>query len=571
MNNKKDEESQLEPPKGSQTNSPGIESETPNKNGGYEENNKLGKKCWDWVLKNVIKAFFDWFLMAEKEYGEKFEKKYNKGLNFTRIVGLILMIWNIPLLCQLLTEMVKPIFFKAVITFILLYILIILYKAWIKKLWYFLQKDSIIHYIFLALIPAVIIFYGYQYIVGKSSIQDNLAKNKQIVQTDITLKNDYDEIIDRLNGFYASLFTAIAVIAAIIALGAWKTVKELREKLEKFKKIEDDVEFLRKKKDLAEWVQDKFEKDVDKKILSSITFDLTREEEKNLKEIKEQILRETTDDSWLKLVYAKELLKEKQKNKITEEDEFIKIENIFNFIENIDLLKEDSEIPELLYHMKALMYWIWYDNKKSDFIRKNGYPEKKLPWVENWWKEYESESKDENKDKSKVENKYKRIELLKKSVVYYEKAIKIYSKKKGINPDETLGNLSVVLIELSKFKNNDEKTKKREYLDQALDHLKKIKKETFNTHWDKARVLYYLDSKKFKTQIVKLLDKAERESVEDKDKKFFKNGIENERKEIYLDGPSGFPGEIWPEEKEKGFFKSVKNFFNRKNQKDGNK
>jgi|GEM_PF-2217975 len=492
-----------------------------------------------------MKDFSNWFLMAEKEQEEKFDEKYRKGLNSIRLVVVIVMVFFFSKLNGIFRfqDFLKPTDAWRYAIFVgFIYILIILYKAWIKRIWNFFQKDSIIHYIFLAIIPAIIIFYGYHSIYkGKTGFSPTIESKapKEVAQ-------EYDEIIDRLNGFYASLFTAIAVIGAILALGAWRTIKELKEKLEKFKEIENDVKFLKEKKNLAEWVQDKFEKDADKRILTSVSFDLKEEEEKKLKEIEKQIHKEIKDDSWLKLVYAKQWMEEKQKNKLSKEDDFLKIENIFEYIEKMDLLKENSEIPQLSSHLKALMYWFWYEYKKFEFIRKHN-DKDNIPWVEKWWKEDEGDRKVE----------YKRIELLEKAEKYYKKTLDQYKKNEEENVDETLGNLGVVLIELSKFKDKEDERKK--CLENAFENLEKVIEKTFNTHWDKARVLYYLDPKENKETIVKLGEKVERKIVNEADRKFFDDSIENEKKEIGLDGKRGFPGEIEFGTKEK-LWKKIKSY-----------
>lgn len=481
--------------------------------------------------KNSYKEWTDWLFMSENRDKMAFEEKHKKGLNAFRLI-------LIPIIAFILF----PILTKPWFWLLFGYIIIVIYKAWIKKVWEFLQKDSIVHYIFLAIIPAVIIIYGYQYVhVGIPAVNSNPAKpaNEQksenagkssMLPADITAKeqiSQYDEIVDRLNGFYSALFTAIAVIAAVFGIGAWKTINALKEKLENFKKIEDDVEFLRKKSDLAEWVQGKLEKDVDKKILTSISFNLTIEEDKKLQEIKKQILKETTDDTWLKLVYAQQLLEELKNTKSTEEHEFEKIKKIFDYIESRDLFEEDSEIPQLLYHYKGLLFFFWYQNKKFEFIRVS--QDKNKPWGE-WW------------EKEKVsKNESPRMKLLEDSVKYYEKAIDLANKKLLKNIDETMGNLAVVLIELSKFKyKNGEKA---QTLKSALTHLRNIKNRTFNTYWDKARALYYCNAENNKEEIKKDLDKAEKMIDNPKDKKFFEDEIENERKERDIVEYPGFPGE----------------------------
>jgi len=364
--------------------------------------------------------------------------------------------------------------------------------------------------------------------------------------------NNIDGLIGALSSFYSILFTIVAIFIGIAAIIGWNWVKdvlrketdklstewaakekllnnritELTEKLEKFNKIENDVDFLRKKNDLAEWVESKFENDIDKKILTSISFVLTTEEEKKLKEIKDHILKETTDDSWLKLVYAQRLLEELKKNRSTEENEFKKIENIFNYIEFRDLFEEGSEIPQLLYHYKGLLFLFWYQNKKNEFVSNRKDEKAAIPMDGRWPKMKDSE------------NDYTPIRLLEVSVKSYEKSLELAKKNGAKNVDETQGNLSVVLVELSKFEQ-----KPGYYLNQAIDYLKKIKNKTFNTYWDKARVLYYLDSKRNWDEIEKLLSKASEAIYTLNDKEFFLNRLDGEIKEKGLSFNIGFPGD----------------------------
>ncbi|UCH96802.1 MAG: hypothetical protein JSV88_08105 [Candidatus Aminicenantes bacterium] len=269
-----------------------------------------------------LRNFSDWLLMAEEEHKDKFEKKHKKRLNIARIVGLGLIVFLVPIFLLLIDSLnlQKWTNFLIYLIFVLIasglvYFTIRLYWEWIKILWHFLSKDSIVHYIFLGIIPAVSLFLGFRYFI--------LYKKAYIA-------GSVDEIINRLTGFYSALFTAIAVIAAILAISAWRGFKEMKEKLDRFKDFEGKVKFVKEKKDLAEWVQDRFEKDAYKKYLTSISFELTEKEEKKLKEIEKNILEETTDDGFLKLVYAKQLMAEREKNKPSGEDGFVKIDNIFD-------------------------------------------------------------------------------------------------------------------------------------------------------------------------------------------------------------------------------------------------
>ena len=420
---------------------------------------------------------------------------------------------------------------SAVILLIFSYILIILYKGWIRKLWDFLMKDSIVHYIFLGLIPAAILFYGYQYVhvnSSKTNFDVRPANGKSIVQTEMTVKQEYDEIIDRLNGFYASLFTAIAVIAAILAFGAWRTIKELREKLESYKKIEEDVKFLKEKGELAKWIQKEFDKDDDKRILSSISFeDLNEEDQAKLKKIEKKIPDEVTDDSWLKLVYAKQLMESKKR--VAGEDDFKKIEHILTYIEGRELFKEDSKIQTRLHHLIGLMFWLWYKERKSTFIIENKKNKSNALWKK-WWKD-EIYKKDARS--------YSGTDLLEKSIESYKYTILLLEKKKKADDDEdeTQGNLAVVYIELSKSKDREEN------LEKAIIHLEKVKRKIFHTHWDHARALYYIDPQKNKDECKEFLEKAADAIETKKDKKFFFDTMEAEINEIGMFVKKGFPGE----------------------------
>lgn len=494
--------------------------------------------------------FWDWFLFAEKEYEEKFEEKHKKQLNIVRLAGLILTIFWLPVLRLLINVLVNfkdywkfpgilCLLISAVILLIFLYILIILYKAWIKAFWEFLKKDSIVHYIFLAIIPAAILFFGYQYVhvnSSKTNFDVKSPNGKNIVQTEMTVKQEYDEIIDRLNGFYASLFTAIAVIAAILALGAWKTIKELREKLESYKKIEEDVKFLKEKGELAKWIQKEFDKDDDKRILSSISFeDLNEGDQSKLKKIEEKIPDEITDDSWLKLVYAKQLMESKKR--VSGEDDFKKIKNILNYIEKRDLLKEDSKIRTRLHHLIGLMFWLWYKERKYTFIGEHKKSKSKL---KDWWKDERDKRDIRNKKEDKKDGgDYSRIDLLEESIKSYEYTISLLEKKKKADDDEdeTHGNLAVVSIELSKFKDKEKNLKK------AIIHLEKVKEETFHTYWDHARALYYLKPQKNKVKYKEFLKKAADAIETKKDKKFFICTMKAEIEEIGLPVKKGFPGD----------------------------
>jgi hypothetical protein len=459
-------------------------------------------------FRSMIKSFTGWFFLAEKEHEGKFDKKHEKALNFIRLIVVILMVLFFYKLSNLinLKNLSKPTDAWIYAVFVaILYVLIVLYKAWIKKLWNFLKNDSIVHYVFLGLIPIGILILGFQLfhsnkpnlllnpaVTQKENISNNAPtseiKGKIDSQKEQEIIQQYDEIIDRLNGFYGVLFTAITVIAAILALTAWRGFKEMKEKLDKFKDFEEKVKFVKEKRELAEWAQNKFDNDEEKKIIiSSAKLKLTEDEKTKFKEIEKSILDETTEDSWLKMLYAKRLfdkIKEiknydEEVNKTLEEN-YIRIKNVYNYIEKRDLLKDDSDIRFLIFNYEGQLYRWWYKYKKGGFQKKeikSGKKESKgKDWID-WWKEGDY-----------GDEKYKGLKLLKDALESYKIALKI-TKIRGADPEETLGNLAVVSIELSKFHKKD---KAVICLKDAIWYLKN-RNEDFNTFWDRARATYYLD------------------------------------------------------------------------------
>jgi len=376
---------------------------------------------------------------------------------------------------------------------------------------------------------------------------------------------DITEAIGALSSFYSMVFTIVAIFIGIAGLIAWKWIKEGQEDLEKklkelsemekdFKDFKEDVKSLKKKSELAEWARLKFDKKDPPKSLTSISIDLSEDdkekEKENLNSIEKDIPDETTDDSWLKLIYANQLLDKKEKS----ENNFIKIENILNYVETRDLLKEDSLVKKKLLHLKGLMYRFWYEYKKSQF-RKQYMKDSDILWQTDWWKE----------DKVEGEWKYKNIELLGKSFVNYEKTLDLCENTivPDKNVNETLGNLPVVLIELSKFYlsdsispkleitefnwsklGNEEKTiNKKNCLNYAKKCLNENEEKDFNIHWDRARVLYYQDSEKNQHTIEELLTKTINEIEKVGDRTFFNERFESELNEkIGVKNDPGFPG-----------------------------
>ena len=380
----------------------------------------------------------------------------------------------------------------------------------------------------------------------------------------VVLYNHYTKItpskefgISALSSFYSIVFTIIAIFIGIAAIIGWRWIKDewaekekasnekigrLNEISKKFKEVEEKVDFLNKKRELAKWVQGLFDKDDEKKIISSTELPISKDEEKKqYDEIKEQILKEATDDSWLKIVYAKKLVEQakrpiqniksfsyntpSKKNEIIVEIQNIynRVDKIFKFIESRDLFKPDSDIEMYLYNLLGQLYLEWYRVQKLEFQTKFQYENEDISWEE-WWLGKKDEKGQEN---------YGR---LKSSESYYRNALKITEEKK-LDEDETLGNLALVLIELSKFPKESKPKKK---LEEAKILLHRRGKKDFNNYWDQARVLYYLNENT--DQIEKLLDNTVKEIDNKKDRNFFIERLEAELNEI-IDGKPGFPGD----------------------------
>lgn len=258
--------------------------------------------------------------------------------------------------------------------------------------------------------------------------------------------------ISTLNAFYGSLFTAFAVLTAILGLSIWKTKTKLDEKLEKLKIIEKKVTFLYKKKELAEWSKAIFDNE-ENDISSSSELKLTSDDKKKLNEVKDYITNEITDDSWLQIIIAKELFKTHPEKAL----------RLLRYIEKRDLFDEKSTIEAVLYHLMGLF------NKEIFDKFKDKRPREKL-------------------------NKY-----LEDSIEYYKKALNCSE-----NRNETHGNLAIVRIEQYVFNTSRDSL----LLDEAMEHLEKViglKKATYNTYYDYARAQYLKGNK---AAVENLLSKA---------------------------------------------------------------
>jgi hypothetical protein len=478
------------------------------------------KKCRCSVRKicRFCCVLFKLAFCIELEEGDKeHEKIIKKRLNLFRIIIILLFPLILPLykkVPSIISESLTDHNFLIFIVILLItHLLIVIYFGWIKKLWEFLKKDSIIHYIFLALIPIAIIVLGFRYFPGLNANngENNDPGNQKDKNISMT-KNDYDETIDRLNGFYGALFTAIAVIAALLGLGAWRSIKELKEKLEKFKEIEEKVEFLYKKKEYADWVEELIDTNPEGG-LSSFSFAFSPEDEKKFGAMKKFIEEKFAQDSKLELLLTHRLLNDPHKE--NEEKDFKKAKCMYKWIENKNgFLNDSTELKPTLYHYMGQLYWQQYSfyREKYDFFDSENGRLKKI-------------------DKSEI-GKY---------IGMVEKSKRCYKKSNELHEDfETQANLSVVLIELYKLKRS------KDFLDEAEKFLREIekKKPTYNTYWDLARVLFYrqqIDREDRSKEIRDYLLAVVRNIKKDKDIRFFKKRIEEESSEY---NGEGFPRKV---------------------------
>lgn len=368
----------------------------------------------------------------------------------------------------------------------ILYIVGRLYWNWIKCLWKSLKVKELFRYVAIIIIPIIIITVSYQFWF-------HFPYSGTIpAATSIT--------VDTLNGFYSSLFTAIAVLIGIAGLFAWKKISELSEKLTQLKEIEDKVKFLDKKRDYAKWAKEKF--DGNELNITSPKLNLSGEDKKKFDEIRSHLLEEITDNSWLEIILAKKFLDNK---------EFKKVFKIYDFIEKRDLLDDKSKIEPVLYHLLGQLYSDYYFSIKN--------------------KQKSKITSDTKIDKINAEiNAGKKItikEHLNACIEYYERSLKMREEQKITN-DETLGNLAVVLIEAYKLESNS--NEQADIIKKAISYLEEIinqNKATYNTYYDFARATYLNDTEK-NNDVVNCLEKSAEKVNSIKGKEKFYDFLDNE-------------------------------------------
>jgi len=397
-------------------------------------------------------------------------------------------------------------------------------------------------YIIVIILVAILVFYGGYALWFSGLIRDPIVERVvtlKVSQTQSVAKNDkqvyltegqFNELSDilaeikengnnlhenhltisTLNGFYASLFTAIAIIIAAIGYLNWKVINDRVDKLnsqiyiqikefkslmdkhaleiekqnikmvkllEEYDKYKERVNFLYERKKLADWAE-----------AESYNYELDSIEEKDkFRKVKKYLADEHKDYTHLEIIIAQQMV---------EDNHYEDAENIYNYIIFRNIF-DDSEIESLIYHLKGNLY-----QKKYNYFKDN---------------------------KSLIQLK----KFLIKAVRNYYKAEKIYKR------DKTYSNLVVTFIELFKIEKNQGKENNK-YLIKAQSLLKNVKKD-YHWYWDNSRILYYLDNgEDNKKKVKQLLNKVVNHINKKEDKITF---LEHLNKEINELNGEGFPGD----------------------------
>lgn len=313
--------------------------------------------------------------------------------------------------------------------------------------------------------------------------------------------------IEKLNSFYSSLFTAITVVVALVALSSWKNYRDLIVKqgesivkiqqiLKDFEKIEERVKTLYEKKEHANWVREQFDNEETR---SSYKLNLSKEERQRVRKIKEFLIEDHEASAWLEIIVAHDLISNMEyldKRTIDYADK------IYKTIENRNLFRENSEVEPFLCHLQGQLY-----KTKYDYIKIGGTKKIKLT-------------------------------VLDQSVNYYKQSLNL--RQKDYEKLQTFSNLAVVLIEKAKLDTDN----KHDILQEArelLNKAEKLNKTDFNIQWDMSRVIYYLEewNEGTKNKIERLLYECVNKITKRKEKEFL---IEKLREE-YAEPHGGFPGD----------------------------
>jgi len=366
-------------------------------------------------------------------------------------------------------------------------------------------------------------------IINKKDFEElkNLTQNIIETNKDISKKIKRSEYlsVSNLNGFYAALFTFMAVIAGISGFVGWKSIRDLQTRLRKFTKIETDVEFLKERDIYVQWIEDRF-KDISNQNIDKLK--LTQDDKDKFNRIKNYVLKINNGDCWLALIYAYQLIFRDKKNQA-----------------NMDIAKSSMEAGEIKLlctiernnsYLKAQFYHIYGQLFFQYYLLKS--------------KEYNlfNSNNKELKVASDQDIEFV-INCLKESSKKYKKLLDDEKQKQleNFNRNETLGNIALNRIELYKIYRSNNAQEPEKCLKEAQGYLNDIGKSnlTFNQIWDYHRLLYYMNDlqNKFNPTTFKndIKDHIHEIQEQKEDKQFFIQQIKNEQ--IEFDG-NGFPGDI---------------------------
>lgn len=342
--------------------------------------------------------------------------------------------------------------------------------------------------------------------------------------------------VSRLSAFYGTLFTAIAVIVAIVGLIGWRTIKdykkdfedhkietgktveEARVKIEEYKEIKMDTEFIRKKRQHIDWIEKKF-KGLSNKNIESMDLS-SPEDQKNLTEITDYVTKDIYDCSWLELIYAYNLIYDLRKDSDALRQNLDQAEIILNFLK-CRAIPDNPYLKAQFLHIYGQLYFQNYLLISKEF---------------NLFNSTDDDLIKDDGEKIKCAEDY-----IEKSYEKYKSLIDNKRLSDNINRNETLGNIALNRIELYKIRKANKKPEIK-LLDEAMSHLKEIGKIkfSFNQLWDYYRVLYYLNDKKNRFVEENFKKDLKRKPKKKKELQSFIQQIIKEQREFK---DKGFPGD----------------------------
>lgn len=528
-----------------------------------EKLHSIINKCKNFFNRSTfikIKTIFKWLFFTKGEYYKyKDPDHFLKWGNTYRIIITIIILTLITYHFKEIKN--YPYSLKDSLLIIPLYFIFRVYYDWMKNVWNFLKKDSIVKYIFLVIIPIAIYCVGFylwfeEFPNFKKIV--NLFKNGN--KSNISQSNEAS-IISQITAFYSTLITALAVVAGIAGLVSWKAFSEWREKINKISIIEKDLEKLLKKKELADWVKDQFQGDKSSDGKQEMILDYSGPEKANkIGEIKNFLDDDGISEMWIKLYYLQFYLQKNKGSLIAEG--FGIIEKNYKSI-TVPYPEKHKELIGRLYHQQGLLYWNWFTKVRSDYFEDI---EKKKDATPETIGEFFSLIH---------ETEYTPLDLLNLSFHYYEKAYVTFNSEYQDASSQVKENIIIPLIEKLKyfpyFKSHDYQidlgrcsklqclNKKNELraesnepeekteLEKTIDkYLNKGDSNDLNHYWDSARYEYYSQLLKKDcgiefTKIEELLNKAVKKSkLKSEPPKFFIERFEKEINELPYG--TGFPG-----------------------------